>query len=126
MPEEVENTEEVQEQEVDELEALRNENEELISTLQHLQADFENFRKRVMKQHTDDVARAPGRLVEKLLPSGAAPSVAGAADSVVAAGAPSSASGSSAISGAVPAASAVRSSEAPAWLRSLSCSPMSP
>jgi molecular chaperone GrpE len=33
-----------------------------------LQADFENYRKRVTTQHGDDVARATGKLAEALLP----------------------------------------------------------
>jgi len=33
-----------------------------------LQADFENYRKRVAAQHADDVARATGKLAEALLP----------------------------------------------------------
>ncbi|MFT3851894.1 MAG: nucleotide exchange factor GrpE [Ilumatobacteraceae bacterium] len=33
-----------------------------------LQADFENYRKRVASQHADDVARATGKLAEALLP----------------------------------------------------------
>lgn len=33
-----------------------------------LQADFENYRKRVTAQHSDDVARATGKLAESLLP----------------------------------------------------------
>ena len=33
-----------------------------------LQADFENYRKRVTAQQSDDVERAAGRLVESLLP----------------------------------------------------------
>ena len=33
-----------------------------------LQADFENYRKRVTAQQTDDVERAAGKLVESLLP----------------------------------------------------------
>jgi len=33
-----------------------------------LQADFENYRKRVSGQHADDVARATGKLAEALLP----------------------------------------------------------
>ena len=33
-----------------------------------LQADFENYRKRVTAQHSDDVARATGKLAEALLP----------------------------------------------------------
>lgn len=33
-----------------------------------LQADFENYRKRVTAQHSDDVARATGKMAEALLP----------------------------------------------------------
>ena len=33
-----------------------------------LQADFENYRKRVTTQHTDEVARATGKMAEALLP----------------------------------------------------------
>jgi molecular chaperone GrpE len=70
MPEEVENSQEVEETspETDELVALRNENEELISTLQHLQADFENFRKRAQRDQDALVARAGERIVKELLP----------------------------------------------------------
>jgi molecular chaperone GrpE len=70
MPEEVENSQEVEETspESAELEALRNENEELISTLQHLQADFENFRKRAQRDPDALVARAGERIVKELLP----------------------------------------------------------
>ena len=71
MPEDVENQEEVEEAEQVEqveLEALRSENEELISTLQHLQADFENYRKRVARDQEGLVARAHERLVKELLP----------------------------------------------------------
>ena len=77
MPEEVENSQEVEEgqeveeensPEVDELEALRNENEELISTLQRLQADFENYRKRAQREQEALVARAGERIVKELLP----------------------------------------------------------
>ena len=71
MPEEVENTQEeaVDEQpELDELEALRNENEELIDTLQRLQADFDNYRKRAARDQESLVARAGERIVKELLP----------------------------------------------------------
>jgi molecular chaperone GrpE len=50
------------------LEALRNENEELISTLQRLQADFENYRKRAQRDQDSLVARAGERIVKELLP----------------------------------------------------------
>ena len=51
-----------------ELEALRNENEELIATLQRLQADFENYRKRAQRDQEALVARAGERIVKELLP----------------------------------------------------------
>jgi molecular chaperone GrpE (heat shock protein) len=44
MPEDVENTE--VEQEVDPLEALQSERDELLDTLQRVQAEFDNYRKR--------------------------------------------------------------------------------
>jgi molecular chaperone GrpE len=53
---------------VDELEALRNENEELIDTLQRLQADFDNYRKRAQRDQEALVARAGERIVKELLP----------------------------------------------------------
>jgi molecular chaperone GrpE len=67
MAEEVENTEETVE-ELDETEALRNENEELIDTLQRLQAEFDNYRKRAARDQESLVARAHERLVKELLP----------------------------------------------------------
>jgi molecular chaperone GrpE len=51
-----------------ELEALRNENEELIDTLQRLQADFDNYRKRAARDQESLVARAGERIVKELLP----------------------------------------------------------
>ena len=70
MAEEVENqVEEVEDvEQVDETEALRNENEELIDTLQRLQAEFENYRKRAVRDQESLVARAHERLVKELLP----------------------------------------------------------
>jgi molecular chaperone GrpE len=65
--EDVENTEEVA-PEVVELEALRNENEELIDTLQRVKADFDNFRKRAARDQEALVARAGERIVKELLP----------------------------------------------------------
>jgi molecular chaperone GrpE len=49
-----------------ELEALRNENEELIDTLQRLQADFDNYRKRAARDQESLVARAGERIVKEL------------------------------------------------------------
>ena len=63
MAEEVENTEEL-----DETEALRVENEDLIETLQRLQADFDNYRKRAARDQDALVARAGERVVKELLP----------------------------------------------------------
>jgi molecular chaperone GrpE len=50
------------------LETVTAQRDEYLALAQARQAEFENYRKRVMKQHTDDVARATGRLVEQLLP----------------------------------------------------------
>ena len=81
MTEEVENTEEV-EQEVDDSQAggdrinpvpvepaaLQAEREELLDTLQRVQAEFDNFRKRAARDQQSLVARAHERLVKELLP----------------------------------------------------------
>ncbi len=56
------------EAEVDETEALRVENEDLIETLQRLQADFDNYRKRAARDQDALVARAGERVVKELLP----------------------------------------------------------
>lgn len=50
------------------LERSSRERDEFLEALRRTQADFENYRKRVMKQQADDVARAAESLVEKLLP----------------------------------------------------------
>jgi molecular chaperone GrpE len=50
------------------LEAVTAERDQYLTLAQGKQAEFENFRKRVMKQQADDVARAAGSLVETLLP----------------------------------------------------------
>ena len=42
--------------------------DEYLDSLRRLQAEFENYRKRVAKQQTDQTARAALLLVEKLLP----------------------------------------------------------
>jgi molecular chaperone GrpE len=44
------------------------ERDEYLDSLRRLQAEFENYRKRVAKQQTDQTARAALTLVEKLLP----------------------------------------------------------
>jgi molecular chaperone GrpE len=45
-----------------------NQRDEYLDSLRRLQADFENYKKRVTKQQTDQVARAAVSLVEKVLP----------------------------------------------------------
>ena len=50
------------------LERVTRERDEYLALAQAKQAEFENFRKRTMKQQTDEVARAVGRVVESLLP----------------------------------------------------------
>jgi len=57
-----------QEVELDELETLQRERDELVDTLQRVQADFENFRKRAARDQASLVARAHERLVKELLP----------------------------------------------------------
>ncbi len=47
---------------------LETERSELVDTLRRVQADFENYRKRVMREQTALVERANERLVEELLP----------------------------------------------------------
>jgi len=66
MTEEVENTE--VEEELDETEALQKERDELVETLQRVQAEFDNYRKRAARDQASLVARAHERLVKELLP----------------------------------------------------------
>lgn len=47
---------------------LETERSELVDTLRRVQADFENYRKRVLREQTALVERATERLVEDLLP----------------------------------------------------------
>ena len=44
------------------------ERDEYLRLAQSKQAELENFRKRMMKQQADEVARATGRIVESMLP----------------------------------------------------------
>lgn len=53
---------------VSDIEGLKRERDDYLDALRRLQADFENFRKRTMKQQTDILERAAQSLVEKLLP----------------------------------------------------------
>lgn len=54
--------------ELDPLAAAEAQRDEYLDALRRLQAEFENYRKRVAKQQTDQVARAALHLVEQLLP----------------------------------------------------------
>jgi molecular chaperone GrpE len=50
------------------LAALARQRDEYLDALRRLQADFENYKKRMLKQQTDYLERAAVSLVEKLLP----------------------------------------------------------
>lgn len=54
--------------ELTELDRVRAERDEYLDTLRRLQADFENYRKRMLKEQTSVVERASASLVEQLLP----------------------------------------------------------
>jgi molecular chaperone GrpE len=71
MTDEVRTDEEHEEQvepELDELQTVRKERDELLETLQRLQAEFDNYRKRVARDQQSLVTRAHERLVKELLP----------------------------------------------------------
>ncbi len=53
---------------VDEMETLRAERDEYLDHLRRVQAEFENYRKRIARQQVDAIEQAAGRLVESLLP----------------------------------------------------------
>ena len=52
----------------DPVEAVRAERDEYLDALRRVQADFENYKKRVMRQQTEHLERAAEALVAKLLP----------------------------------------------------------
>ena len=54
--------------EADPLEVALSQRDEYLDSLRRLQAEFENYKKRVLKQQTEQVARAAAGLVDKLLP----------------------------------------------------------
>jgi len=56
------------ESDLSELEQLQGQRAELLDTLRRVQADFENYRKRVLREQTALVERATERLIEDLLP----------------------------------------------------------
>ncbi len=53
---------------VGDLDALQRERDDLLDTSRRLQADFENYRKRVLREQTALVERASESLLEQLLP----------------------------------------------------------
>src|SRR3954464_1456916 len=56
------------EQFTSDLDVLQRERDDLLDTTRRLQADFENYRKRVLREQTALVERATEGLVEQLLP----------------------------------------------------------
>ena len=50
------------------IEAIEEERDELRELAQRVQADFENFRKRMLREQTDKIERANEALIEQLLP----------------------------------------------------------
>jgi len=54
--------------EADPLEVALSQRDEYLDSLRRLQAEFENYKKRVLKQQTEQMARAAAGLVDKLLP----------------------------------------------------------
>ncbi|HSS08614.1 MAG TPA: nucleotide exchange factor GrpE [Acidimicrobiales bacterium] len=56
------------EQDLDELSLVSQERDEYLDALRRLQADFENYKKRMLRQQTEHLERAAAALVEKLLP----------------------------------------------------------
>src|SRR5665213_1344963 len=61
-------TEDADTAESDPLEVAQAERDEYLDSLRRLQAEFENYKKRVLKQQTEQMARAAASLVDKLLP----------------------------------------------------------
>src|SRR3954451_20460774 len=54
---------------VADIDLLQRERDDLLGTSQRLQADFENYRKRVLREQTALVERATEGLIEQLLPA---------------------------------------------------------
>jgi molecular chaperone GrpE len=55
--------------EEDELTVVRRERDEYLEMVRRVQADFENYKKRMVRQQTDQLERATENLVAKLLPA---------------------------------------------------------
>jgi molecular chaperone GrpE len=66
--EQAEERAEEQAEEVDELTAVTRERDEYLDTLQRLKAEFDNYRKRALRDQEALVGRAHERLVKELLP----------------------------------------------------------
>jgi molecular chaperone GrpE len=58
----------VVEEDLDELSRVSQERDDYLDALRRLQADFENYKKRMLRQQTEHLERAAAALVEKLLP----------------------------------------------------------
>ncbi len=58
----------VLEADIEELERIQAERDQYLDALRRMQADFENYRKRVLREQTNVVERANAGLVEQLLP----------------------------------------------------------
>ena len=67
-PDEVTASEDAVTQDISELTEAELQRDEYLDALQHLQADFENYRKRVARSSEDAAQRAAGTLVASLLP----------------------------------------------------------
>ena len=67
-PDEVAASEDAVTQDISELTEAELQRDEYLDALQHLQADFENYRKRVARSSEDAAQRAAGALVASLLP----------------------------------------------------------
>ncbi|MDE3030331.1 MAG: nucleotide exchange factor GrpE [Acidobacteriota bacterium] len=67
-PDEVAASEDAVTQDISELTEAELQRDEYLDALQHLQADFENYRKRVARSSEDAAQRAAGTLVASLLP----------------------------------------------------------
>src|SRR2546423_4845083 len=65
---EVTEAEEQVEEDLDQLAVLAKERDEYLDALRRLQADFENYKKRMVRQQTEHLERAAETLVGKLLP----------------------------------------------------------
>jgi molecular chaperone GrpE len=68
VPDGAETPDAIESQEEDPITVLIGERDDYRNALIHLQADFENYKKRMIKQQTDHLERAAGALVDKLLP----------------------------------------------------------